>query len=154
MRNIKKSLIILIVLMFSGCVNQEETSYISSITYSTTTSTNVLDYSDVKDKTILWSNIFGVDRDSYYVYFFSKTCSHCADLKQFILEKALEREDIYFVESSEQVVFVKDVSQTIGLQTIEGFGIMGYPSLIKIENKTITKNLVGVSEIRREISIE
>ena len=154
MRNYFKPLIILVVLTLGGCVNQEETSYISSSTSSSTTSVNIFDYNDVKDKTILWSNIFGIDRDSYYVYFFSKTCSHCADLKQFILEKALERRDIYFVESSEQVVFVKDVSQTIGLNSIEGFGIMGYPSLIKIENKTITKNLVGVSEIRREISIE
>ena len=75
-------------------------------------------------------------------------------MKPFILEKAVKRDDIYFVEANEEIVFVKDVSATIGLTSIEGLGIIGYPTLLKIESKVLTKNLAGESLIRSELSIE
>lgn len=153
MRQFFKKTILLVALSLCGCVQNEQSSYKTSFS-STTTSVSSLSYNNVKDKTIFWSNIFGIDLDSYYVYIFSKTCNHCASLKQFILEKALERDDIYFVESSDEVVFIKDTSQTIGLTSVEELGIYGYPTLLKIEHKTLVKNLAGVSLIRSELSIE
>ena len=145
---------LLVVLVVTGCFSKEPTSIKSSSKTSSTISTSVVSYDDVKDKMIYWSNIFAIDDDDYYVYFFSKTCTHCQNLKSFIVEQAMSRGDIYFVEASDQDIFLKDVSTTIGLTSIEGFGILGYPSLVKIVEKTIKKNMAGIPSIRSELSIE
>ena len=145
---------LLIATTLTSCFSGESTSKKPSGSSSITTSSDLLTYDDVKDKMIFWSNVFAIDNDAYYVYFFSKTCTHCQNLKQFILEQAIKRDDIYFVEESKEVVFVKDTSITIGLSSIDGLGILGYPSLIKIEKKRLTKNLAGIPLIRSELSIE
>ena len=153
MRHILKTSLIIVALSFCGCTNSQS-SLTKATTYSSSSSISSLNYNDVKDKMIFWSNIFGINSDAYYVYIFSKSCNHCANLKPFILEEAVERGDIYFVEANEEIVFVKDVSTTIGLTSIEGLGIIGYPTLLKIESKVLTKNLAGESLIRSELSIE
>lgn len=145
---------LLIATTLTSCFSGEPTSTKSSGSSFLTTSSDLLTYDDVKDKMIFWSNVFAIDNDAYYVYFFSKTCTHCQNLKPFILEQAVKRDDIYFVEESKEVVFVKDTSITIGLSSIDGLGILGYPSLIKIEEKRLTKNLAGIPSIRSELSIE
>lgn len=153
MRHILKTSLLLVTLFFCGCTNSEP-SIIKTTTPSSSSSTSTLNYKDVKDKMIFWSNIFGIDSDNYYVYIFSKSCNHCANLKPFILQKAVERDDIYFVEANEEIVFIKDVSTTIGLSSVDGLGIIGYPTLLKIEKKVLTKNLAGETSIRSELSIE
>ena len=116
---------LLIATTLTSCFSSESTSTKSSGSSSITTSSDLLTYDDVKDKMIFWSNVFAIDKDAYYVYFFSKTCTHCQNLKPFILEQAVKRDDIYFVEESKEVVFVKDTSITIGLSSIDGLGILG-----------------------------
>ncbi len=153
MRHILKTSLIIVALSFCGCTNSQS-SLTKITTYSSSSSISSLNYNDIKDKMIFWSNIFGINSDAYYVYIFSKNCNHCANLKPFILEKAVKRDDIYFVEANEEIVFAKDVSTTIGLTSIEGLGIIGYPTLLKIESKVLTKNLAGESLIRSELSIE
>ena len=148
MRYFQKTILLFITIVLGGCFMQENTS--SSKT-RTSTSIEVLEYEDFKDRFLLFSNIFSIDKENYYVYFFSRTCGHCNNLKPFILKKAKE-EDIYFVESCEEIVFSEDVSSTIGLTSIDGFAILGYPTLIKIEEKTITKNLGGIPLIRSELT--
>ena len=105
----------------------------------------------VNDKMLFWPNIFSINKEDYHVYFFSKTCSHCESLKSFIIEYALNNENIYFVESSDATIFIEDVSETIGLSSIEGFGILGYPSLVRIIDKQISLNIAGVIEIKSEL---
>lgn len=154
MKHLFRKSLILFVILLTGCFSNESTTSKSSTRPIPTILTSEYDYDDVKDKTIYWSNIFSITNDDYYVYFFSKTCSHCQSLKDFVVKKAIERGDIYFVESSDQDIFLKDVSSTIGLTSVEGFGILGHPSLIEITNKTIIKNIAGIQPIRSELSIE
>ena len=150
MRYLFKIIFLLEAIALSGC---EAKTVTSSKTQPINSSSEERQYSydEVNDKMIFWSNIFGVDQDDYYVYIFSKTCSHCESLKSFIIPLALERSDIYFVEASEQVVFIEDASSTIGLTSIEGLGIVGYPSLIKIREKSVEKNIAGTSLIKSEL---
>lgn len=148
MRQHLKIILLLITIVQGGCFKQTSSS--SSKTRTSTT-IEVLDYADFKDRFLLYANIFSINKENYYVYFFSKTCSHCNSLKSFILSKAKE-EDIYFVESCEEIVFSEDVSSTIGLTSIDGFSILGYPTLIEIVGKTITKNLGGIPLIRSELT--
>lgn len=104
-------------------------------------------YFEVEDKAVTWTKVFNIENNSYFLYYYSPSCSHCAELKDFIIEKALERGDIYFVKSSENDVIAKDVSSTIGATTSEQIAIVGYPSMIQIVNKIVTKNVAGKSKI-------
>lgn len=149
MKTLLKITFLIAPLLIGGC-NSSSTSSKRRTEPNFSSSQNY-DYEMVKDRIIFWSNIFSINKENYYVYFFSKTCSHCASLKSFIIEYALNHENIYFVEASEQTIFLEDVSATIGLSSIEGFGILGYPSLIKISDKIITLNIAGVFEIKNEL---
>jgi len=109
------------------------------------------DYSDVNKFSLIWSEIFSVELDEYYVYFYSTTCSHCMDLKDFIIEKAIKRGDIYFVRSSSLDQFTEDPNKSIGAENPGEIWILGYPTLLKIENKICTKSFAGNDKIINEL---
>ena len=144
-----KLLLSAFAIALTSCVDSKTESSGRVITY--TSSYKEHSYDEVKDKHIFYSDIFSIESDIYYVYFYSTTCSHCNNLKEFIIPLALQRGDIYFVEASQEIVFLKSVEETIGLTSIEGFGILGYPSLIKIEEHIVKKNLAGILPIRSEL---
>lgn len=148
MRYIAKTIFIGLALFLTSCSSSKNESDERVVTYTSDFVSH--SYEEIKDKEILYSNIFGIDSNSYYVYFYSSTCSHCSNLKEFIVSTALDRDDIYFVKASDEINFLKSVEETIGLSSVEGFGILGYPSLIKIEEYIITKNIAGVLPIRSE----
>lgn len=144
-----KLLLSALAIVLTSCVDSKTESSGKVITY--TSSYIEHSYDEVKDKHVFYSDIFSIESDIYYVYFYSTTCSHCNNLKEFIIPLALQRGDIYFVEASQEIVFLKSVEETIGLTSIEGFGILGYPSLIKIEEHIVKKNLAGILPIRSEL---
>lgn len=151
MKRAFKPLLLIASFSICGCYS-EKVSTSSSEAFIPSTSNYVQhDYEEISDKLLLWSNIFGIDKEAYYVYFFSKTCSHCGQIKEFMIEQALSRDDIYFVESSDEDVYIKDPKQTLGLTSIEGFGIVGYPSLVRIVSGIITLNVVGSPNVKSEI---
>jgi len=144
-----KLLLSALAIVLTSCVDSKTESSGRVITY--TSSYKEHSYDEIKDKHVFYSDIFSIESDIYYVYFYSTTCSHCNNLKEFIIPLALQRGDIYFVEASQEIVFLKSVEETIGLTSIEGFGILGYPSLIKIEEHIVKKNLAGILPIRSEL---
>lgn len=105
-------------------------------------------YFEIENKSVLWSQVFEVDKSNYFVYYYSPTCSHCAELKDWIIEKALELGNVYFVKESAMDVISKDVSESIGARTVDKISIQGYPSLLQIENKTVIKNAAGKTQIQ------
>ena len=105
------------------------------------------EYFEVENYFINWNSILIQNMNSYYVYFYSATCNHCQELKNWIIETALSRGDIYFVKGSNKDAIKNDVSDTIGATSIDKIAIIGYPSLLKIINKTVTKNVAGNSKI-------
>ena len=149
MRCRTKLLLSAFAIVLTSCVDSKTESSGRVITY--TSSYKEHSYDEVKDKHVFYSDIFSIESDIYYVYFYSTTCPHCNNLKEFIIPLALQRGDIYFVEASQEIVFLKSVEETIGLTSIEGFGILGYPSLIKIEEHIVKKNLAGILPIRSEL---
>lgn len=151
MKALFKLSLFITTIALSSCTSESVvTSTSSQLTNSTT---REYAYSDVIDKTIFWDEVFSIDKDSYYVYFYSKTCSHCAELKNFIIGKALERNDIYFVQSSNVVRYTQDEQSVLGIDSIEKLMIVGYPSLLKIEFGKVCKNLVGGAQIKKELTL-
>ena len=108
-------------------------------------------YSEVSDYELTWETIFDVSEENYYVYFYSLTCSHCEELKNFIVEAALERGDVYFVKGTSKDQITNDSKKTIGAENPGEIWILGYPSLLKITNQKCTKNLVGNTQIKSEL---
>lgn len=105
------------------------------------------EYFEVEQYFINWENILEQNNEAYYVYFYSLTCSHCQELKNWIVERALARGDVYFVKGSNKDIIRSDVSNTVGVTSADDIAIMGYPSLIKIVNKTVTINAAGNTKI-------
>ena len=142
---LQKTLILIPLLILIGCAGQ----------INENEQTNVLipiipidhDYSEVKEFSLSWSEIFNPKEEKYFVYFYSTTCSHCQDLKNTIIEKALQEKNIYFVQNSRDVVLSENTFSTLGLSSIENLSILGYPSCLKIENHVISKNVAGKTQI-------
>ena len=112
MRYFLKLLTIFSLFCLTGCVEEnEQVSFRNS--YSSTQLEVERDYSEIADKKIHFADVFSIDKDSYYVYFYSRTCSHCQNLKNFIIEKSVERNDLYFVESSNEVMLALESLGTI-----------------------------------------
>ena len=140
-----------VILVFSsfmvfGCADKLEDEPINNIVLS-----NERTYNEIKEFEITLETIFDVESESFYAYFYSLTCSHCHELKDFIIEKGLERQDIYFIQSSANDQFTTDPNLVINAENPGDIYILGYPTMLKIENKKVTKNLVGNDEIIQEL---
>ena len=105
------------------------------------------EYFEVEDYFINWESILLQNLNTYYVYIYSATCIHCQELKNWIIETSLKRDDVFFVKGSNKDTIKTDVKSTIGATTTEQLAILGYPTLLKIENKTLVKNVAGNSKI-------
>ncbi len=109
-------------------------------------------YSEIEDLLVKWDEVFNIDSNCYFVYYFSVSCSHCLEIKNYVIEEALKRDDIFFVKASSTDRLKNDVFSTIGVGIPEEIAILGYPSCIKIENKKVTKNVAGKSAILQLLS--
>ncbi len=111
------------------------------------------DYHEVEHLRIFWSEIFKQSGDTYYVYLYSETCSHCSSIKNVMIDKALkDDETIYFVSSS----FEHNIADTgsTGVKEISKLYIRGYPTLLKLEEKTVVLNVSGTVLIREELNLK
>ena len=139
----------LFVILLSGCFEEKTTQ----------TKTNVedvvvpleRDYSEVSDYELTWDSMFDVDSNHYYIYFYSVSCNHCAEIKNFIIERALERGDVYFVKGTSKDQLTTDSKKLINAEKPANFYILGYPSLALILNKKCIKNIAGTAQIKNEL---
>lgn len=144
-----KNILLFTTALLTGCSlapNQEAKDEISVVEVSHH------NYFEVDDKSVAWNKVFDVAVSDYYLYYYSPSCSHCSDLKDWIIETALNRGDIYFVKASENDIISKDVSSSINATTSDKIIILGYPSMIQIINKTVVKNVAGKTKIQELLS--
>ena len=110
-------------------------------------------YDEVESLTIFWSEIFKQSESEYYVYLYSETCSHCNSIKDLMIEYALtQKTTIYFIKSSSEHN-LSDIAST-GVNNLSDLYIRGYPSLLKLKDKTVISNLAGVTPIKTELGIK
>lgn len=105
-------------------------------------------YDEIKDYELKLSTCFDIELDDYYLYFYSETCSHCSEIKNFMITEAIERRDIYFIKASNNDKLTNDRSLLIGAENPDDIYILGYPSLLEISNKKCIKNEAGKSNIQ------
>ena len=128
---------------------------------STTTETNstkyeeqvVVDhsYNEIQEYELMWETMFDVDLSLYYVYFYSTTCNHCEELKNYIIEKAISYENIFFIRGSSKDQIGNDPNLSKYAENPGDIWILGYPTLLQISNHKCLKNLAGRSQIKGEL---
>lgn len=146
MEHFKKTLLFILLTILCSCVPVEKgttkQSRTSEILYSIEHS-----YSEIYRLKIKWSQVFEIDLDHYFVYFYSKTCSHCQNLKNYVIEVALKTEAIFFVEASDDVILKNSAKPQFNSTSAEIFAISGYPSIAEISNKICVRNVSGEEQI-------
>ena len=147
----KKILILLVTPLLVGCTPKEKVEETQNVYVPEITHHN---YFEVDDKTITWEKAFSIEKPDYFIYCYSPTCSHCAEIKDLMIEAALSRNDLFFVKSSEKDKIVLDVSKSIGATTPEQIVILGYPTCIEIRKKILVENKAGKTQIKKLLKLE
>lgn len=125
-----------------------------SKTEQSTSSETILlshDYSEVSERMIEWKDVFMQQEDFYYCYVFSKTCSHCNAIKDYVIDYALRKNNMYFIEFNKNIPITSDVSYTIEKTRVEDIGILGTPTLLEIFNGTLIANVAGEKNILQKL---
>lgn len=107
-----------------------------------------LDYSDFSDIYLEWKNLFLPAKSQYFVYIYSFSCFHCANIKKEVLSTIDQHRNLfYLMEYSQDIPTGFNVYETIGKEKIEEIYIMGTPTLIEITNHYVAMNIAGEKEI-------
>lgn len=100
---------------------------------------------------INWSDSFKQEDEEYLVFFYSDTCSHCHEIMGDVI--AFTEENIkqtYFaniISSEGKMPIVKGGDPITGVDDISDFYILGTPTLIEIEEGTVTSHIPGKDAI-------
>jgi len=140
-------LYLLSVFTLFGCSDKGQTKEVQS----SRTIEESHNYGEVAEYELMWETMFDVNSDDYYVYFYSTTCNHCEELKNFIIEKALIYENIYFVKGSSKDQIGNDPKISKYAENPGDIWILGYPSLLEIVGHKCMKNLAGINQIKAEL---
>lgn len=103
------------------------------------------DYDDLGRNLVSWEEIFSFDLKHFYVYFFSRTCSHCLNLKKSILYVISVNEEFFACESNGKHKFCN--FPLVGEFDAVDFCIVGYPSIVEFKNNEIVNNIVGETAV-------
>lgn len=107
------------------------------------------EYSEISHLKIFWKDIFNQEENHYYVYLYSLYCSHCNAIKNFMIESALTgNKKIYFIQASGEHVINEEKAKENNVDSLENLAIRGYPTLLELTNKIVTKNVAGESAIK------
>ena len=147
MKLLFKTLSAVMLFALPSCSLTKETEPVNS----DTTVAEDRSYSEVSDYELLWDTMFDVESSFYYVYFYSLTCNHCAEIKNYMIEKAIEQGNIYFIKATSHDQLTTDQNKSKNAENPGDIWILGYPSLLLIANKKCTKNLAGISQIKQEL---
>lgn len=106
------------------------------------------DYNEVSEKFITWENVLSNNKKHYYVYCFSRVCKYCEEMKNEVIDIALNNApNIYFCNGNDIVIKDIDPIGTIGIRDVNYLFIRGYPSLIEIENNTVNAHYLGRNKV-------
>ena len=150
MKTFKKAVFLLPLICMIGCQEKQKSTdnYVEPNVFVEVER----NYSEIQDYELFWETIFDVDLESYYVYFYSLTCSHCNEIKNYIIKKALDQRNIYFVKASSKDQITSDPKMQKYAENPGDIWILGHPTLIKILNKKCVKYFTGTTQIKYELN--
>ena len=100
----------------------------------------------VVDNSIKWQNILNQEEKSYIIFFYSETCVYCHEMQSEVVDFAITCPlKTYFLDTNENQVTI-DSDKRIGASNYEEASINGTPSILEVENATITANIAGIDD--------
>ena len=97
---------------------------------------------------IEWSDILSQEDERYYAYIYSTQCGHCKEIKQAVINIALNSDKkIYFITYTKDIPIITNASNNIGVDNYENLGIIGTPTLFEIEHKVVLDCYTGSEAI-------
>ncbi len=113
----------------------------------TTNNKNIVEQEEIiKNKEIPWLEALNQKENHYIIFVYSETCGHCHDMMDEIIDFA--KSDIlvtYFINTRKNEV---PISREIIENTtdITELSILGTPTILEIESKTVIKNIAGIDK--------
>ena len=100
----------------------------------------------VVDNSIEWKNILDQEENNYIIFFYSETCAYCHEIQEEVIDFAITCPlKTYFLDTMENDVPI-DSDKKIGVSNYEEASINGTPSILEVENATITANISGIDD--------
>ena len=138
----KKCLYVWTTMLLVSCPVQENST--PSINYS---------YDQIETLLIPWGGLFEVEADHYMALVFSKSCQHCLAIEDTVVGYALSETStpLFFIEATATIPKGKDIASTLGATSIDEMYILGWPSLLEIQNGTLVAHLAGEKAIAQKL---
>ena len=103
---------------------------------------------------IQWSELFTQESNSYFIYVFAYDCYYCNLLKKKVIcFHETCKFPVYFCEYTKSIPIAHDIDNTIGKNKIDDVFIKGTPTLILINEKSITFNVAGKEAVSEMIDL-
>ena len=100
----------------------------------------------VVDNSIKWPDILNQEENKYIIFFYSETCAYCHEMQEEVIDFAITCPlKTYFLDTMENDVPI-DSDKKIGVSNYEEASINGTPSILEVENATITANISGIDD--------
>ena len=100
----------------------------------------------VVDNSIKWPDILNQEENKYIIFFYSETCAYCHEMQEEVIDFATTCPlKTYFLDVMENDVPI-DSDKKIGVSNYEEASINGTPSILEVENATITANISGIDD--------
>lgn len=143
----KKILPMFLIPLLLGCTKTKRTSN------DETSSIAIFDYSDVAHLTIEWNKILNQEEQNYFAYIYSNQCGHCKEIKQDVINYALNGEKkIYFIAYTKEIPIITNAMNNIGVDNYEQLGIIGTPTLFEINEGIVAECYTGSSSIIKTLT--
>ena len=116
---------------------------------SSTQSSTKHDYNEIAELKISYLDVFNVEENEYYIYYYQESCYHCHGIKSKVISFALDSDiGFYFVEVIEDYGFLSHTKdETIGTNDpMKAFALMT-PQLSLVKNGYIAETYIGNEEI-------
>lgn len=113
-------------------------------------------YEEISELTITYDQSFTISENPHYVYFYQETCHNCEDIKNEVIDFALNKyAELYFVVASEAIPHnytFEEINQTLGSSDVNDVFVGVTPQLAFIKNGKIEKNIIKTIYIEEELS--
>ena len=129
--------ILTFLLLLTSCQNNQ------------TPSNSKHEYSEIVEMKISYLDVFSIQENEYYIYYYQESCYHCHGIKSKVISFALNSEvSFYFVEVIEDYGFLSRTKEdTIGTNNpMKAFALMT-PQLSLVKNGYIAETYIGDEEI-------
>ena len=135
----KLKFILLPMLMMCSCAEQTEIV--------------IHNYHEIRNSLISWENIFFIEDDEFFVYFYAEKCGYCNEIKQSVLNFYLKNLCVFYFVNCDFEIKTGPIIDLRGIDNLDEFYIFGTPFLVKFEYRAVTDYYVGSQQILDYISI-